>query len=174
MKVVNVHQRLLHAAPERVSALIDQLASPQDRLWAGIGWPRMRFDRPLGVGADGGHGPIRYAVEAYEPGQRIRFRFKAPRGLHGWHQLEVLDATDRHCVLEHRIEMRTSGWAVLVWPVLWRPLHDALVEDAFTAAEIALDLPPRRVRWSPWVRLLRRLTDARPSPLHGQEAARAR
>jgi hypothetical protein len=41
LKVVNVHQRLLHASPERVGALIDSLASPEDRLWPGR-WPRKR------------------------------------------------------------------------------------------------------------------------------------
>ncbi|UNO43730.1 DUF2867 domain-containing protein [Streptomyces sp. MST-110588] len=38
----------------------------------------MRFDRPLGVGAYGGHGPVRYRVSAYDPGRRIRFDFTSP------------------------------------------------------------------------------------------------
>ena len=33
MKIVNVHQRLLHAAPERVSALLAMLGSPADQVW---------------------------------------------------------------------------------------------------------------------------------------------
>jgi hypothetical protein len=157
MKIVNVHQRLLHAHPERVGALIDTLASPGDRLWPHHAWPRMRFDRPLGVGATGGHGPIRYVVESYVPGQCVRFRFTAPRGMDGWHALEVLDATPVHCVLEHRVEMRLSGPALLSWPLLYRPLHDALVEDALTQAEASLGLPQHPRAWSARVRLLRRL-----------------
>jgi hypothetical protein len=31
--------------------LIDGLAGEQDRLWPWRAWPPMRFDRPLGVGA---------------------------------------------------------------------------------------------------------------------------
>jgi hypothetical protein len=155
MQVTNVHQRLLRAPPARVGALIDKLASPADQLWAQRDWPRMRFDRPLAVGADGGHGPIRYAVEAYVPGELVRFRFKSPKGLVGWHALEVLDATGAHCVLEHRVEARLHGMARITWPLLWRHLHDALVEDALASAQVALGETPRRVPWSRWVRFLR-------------------
>jgi hypothetical protein len=161
MKVINIHQRLLPAAPERVGALIDTLASPHDALWPRRDWPRMAFDRPLGVGARGGHGPVRYFVESYTPGQAIRFRFTGPRGFDGWHALEVLDATRQHCVLEHRIEMRARGWARLSWPLFFRPLHDAVVEDALTVAEESLGLAPRAVPWSWYVCLLRWLASPR-------------
>jgi len=153
MKVTNVHQRLLHASPERVGALIDALSSPNDGLWP-HGWPRMKFERPLGVGASGGHGPIRYFVEAYEPGQSIRFRFTGPKGFDGWHGFEVLEATSAHCVLEHRIEMRTHGFGTLLWTLAIRWLHDAMVEDVLTQAEAALGLPAIRRPWKPYVRFL--------------------
>jgi hypothetical protein len=155
MKVVNVHQRLLHASPERVGELIDQFASPQDALWPRDRWPRMGLDRPLGVGAAGGHGPIGYVVEDYVPGQSVRCRFTAPKGFDGWHGVEVLEATPRHCVLEHRIEMRLRGAALLTWPLAIRWLHNACMEDMLTRAEIGLGLQPRHVPWSPYVRLLR-------------------
>jgi hypothetical protein len=161
MKVLNIHQRLLHAAPERVGALIDTLSSPQDALWPRHSWPRMRFDGPLGVGAEGGHGPIRYRVETVVPGQAVRFRFTGPRGFKGWHALEVLDATAAHCVLEHRLEMETSGCAVWTWPLLYRPLHDALIEDAMTQAEASLGLTLHARPWSARVRFLRWLVAPR-------------
>lgn len=154
MKVVNVHQRLLYASPERVGALIDALASPADALWPGPPWPRIKFDRPLSVGAAGGHGPIRYFVEAYEPGQSIRFRFTAPKGFRGWHAVEVLAATPVHCVLEHRIEMTIEGWALLSWPLAIRHLHDACIEDALSKAQVSLGLEPKAVPWPARVRLL--------------------
>jgi hypothetical protein len=160
MKVTNVHQRLLHASPDRVGALIDALSSPNDGLWP-HGWPRMKFDRPLGVGAAGGHGPIRYFVESHEPGQSVRFRFTGPKGFDGWHGFEVLEATAAHCVLEHRIEMRTHGPALLSWPLLYRHLHDALIEDALTAGEASLGLERHAVPWSAYVRLLRWLVAPR-------------
>lgn len=164
MKIVNVHQRLFHATPERVGALIDTLASPQDTLWRQGDWPRMKFDRPLGVGAEGGHGPIRYTVDMYAPGRSIRFRFTGPPGFDGWHGLEVLDAATAFTVLEHRLEMRIHGRALLTWPLLYRPLHDALLEDALTSAQIALGEIPGRIPWSRYVRLLRRMFAPRAAP----------
>ena len=41
MKVVNVHQRLLYAPPDKVGALIASLASPVDALWPGQAWARI-------------------------------------------------------------------------------------------------------------------------------------
>lgn len=157
MQVVNVHQRLLYATLAQVGALIDSLASPADVLWPGRPWPRMKLDRPLAVGAVGGHGPIRYFVEAYTPGQSVRFRVTAPRGFDGWHGFEVLDATRAHCVLEHRIEMRARGRGLLTWALVIRRLHDACVEDLLSQAQRAVGNTPKAVPWPAHVRLLHRL-----------------
>jgi hypothetical protein len=154
LRVTNVHRRRIPRSPAEVGRLIDSLASDQDRLWPRALWPAMRFDRPLGVGADGGHGPIGYTVVAYEPAQRIRFHFTRPAGFDGWHELEALpDGDGTH--LCHTIEMNTTGPALLTWPLAIRWLHDACLEDAFATAEISLGLAPTIVPWSPWVRLLR-------------------
>lgn len=152
MQVINVHQRLLHASPEQVSDLLATLGSAHDRVWPRKGWPRMRLDGPLAPGASGGHGPIRYRVESWLPGHGVRFRFTLP-GVDGWHAFEILDATERLCVLEHRIEARLSGAMLLKWLLVVRALHDACVEDALSQIEQALGLPPRQVPWSPYVRL---------------------
>jgi hypothetical protein len=154
MKVLNVHERALLAGREQVGALLDSLSSPADALWPAHLWPRMRFDRPLSVGAAGGHGPIRYFVEAYAPGRSIRFRFTGPRGFDGWHGLEVL-AIPGTVALRHTLEMTTRGLATLSWPLVFRPLHDALIEDALAMAEAALGHAPRLVPWPLQVRLLR-------------------
>src|SRR5258706_10809497 len=87
--VYNVHARNLAAPADAVGALLDSLASPNDRLWPRESWPRMTLDRPLAVGARGGHGPIGYAVEDYRPGRHVRFRFHAPQGFAGTHALDV-------------------------------------------------------------------------------------
>ena len=73
----NVRERQLGAPAGVVGPLIDSLTGPDDRLWPHELWPRMRFDRPLGVGARGGHGPIRYRVEECVPGSRILYRVEA-------------------------------------------------------------------------------------------------
>jgi len=154
MRVVNVHQRLVHASPERVSELLASLGSPGDRLWPREGWPRMRLDGPVAPGAAGGHGPIRYRVEAWEPGRLVRFRFAGMRGVEGWHAFEILDATAHHCVLEHRMEATLAGLIALKWAFVIRPLHDACVEDALSQAQASLGETPRRVPWTGRVRLL--------------------
>ena len=120
----------------------------------------MRFDRPLGVGADGGHGPIRYSVEEYIPGRRVKFRFSGPRGFNGRHWFEVVPEGEAATVLRHAIAMRAEGPALLSWPLAIRHLHDALIEDALTVAQASLGIEPDIVPWSPWVRILRWLLSA--------------
>ena len=117
----------------------------------------MRFDRPLAVGAIGGHGPIRYVVEEYEPGRRISFRFTAPRGFVGTHGFDVEEAAPHVSRVRHELVMRLEGWARLAWPLAFRWLHDALVEDALDCAEASCAAPVvKKSKWSLWVRALRR------------------
>src|SRR5271166_5723421 len=105
MNVRNVHERRLRAPSEIVGRLIDQLAATDDRLWPRDRWPAMRFDRPLAIGAVGGHGPIRYVVESYDRSRRIRFRFCAPRGFDGCHEFAVRD-DGSGSVIRHELSMR--------------------------------------------------------------------
>jgi hypothetical protein len=100
MKVRNIHDRELPATAAAVGGLIDSLASPEDALWPKQSWPRMKFDRALGVGA-------------------------------------------------------TGGMALLSWPVLFGPLHDALIEDSLVTAQVSLGQPPQVRPWSLWVKVLR-------------------
>lgn len=155
MDVLNVHERELRAGSDEVGALIDSLASGNDRLWPRAFWPAMRFDRPLGVGAVGGHGPISYVVEEYRPGQMVKFRFTGPRGFNGHHWLEVLPRAEHCTVLRHTIHMRVFGTALLSWPLAIRHLHDALLEDALALAQASLGITPVVRPWSWWVKFLR-------------------
>lgn len=155
MDVLNIHERELHAGPDKVGALIDTIASEKNRLWPRAFWPAMRFERPLGVGAVGCHGPISYVVEEYRPGQMVKFRFTRPRGFNGHHWLEVLSKADHSTVLRHTIRMRVVGIALLSWPLVVRHLHDALLEDALALAQASLGTTPVVHPWSWWVKFLR-------------------
>ncbi|MBI2434516.1 MAG: SRPBCC family protein [Candidatus Hydrogenedentes bacterium] len=155
MRVLNVHSREIAAPAAAIGMLLDSLSSREDQLWPHEDWPRMRFDRPLGAGAIGGHGPIRYTVESYVLGTSIRFRFTAPRGFDGWHGFDLDVAPGRPPQLRHTLEMRTTGWASVTWPLLFRPLHDALLEDCLYKAEIACCGDGQRPRWGLRVRILR-------------------
>ena len=155
MRIHNVHERRLPAPVDRVGRLLDGLGATPDPLWPTEHWPAMRFDRPLAPGADGGHGPIRYRVEEHEPGRRVRFRFTGPPGLTGTHEFAVLEAPGG-CVLCHTIDGRTSGHMLAAWPLVLRPLHDALLEDALDKAEAAVTgRPAAPAAWSWWVHRLR-------------------
>ncbi|MGI5347518.1 SRPBCC family protein [Streptomyces sp. CA-250714] len=157
MDVYNVHERLLPAPPSRVATLLDSLAGDDDQLWP-RGWPPMAFDRPLGEGAAGGHGPVRYTVAAYVPGTWVRFAFTGPRGFDGFHEYAVLTADGDRTLLRHTLAMRARGPARLSWPLFWRPLHDACLEDGLDRAERNCGGEPSRpARHSGYVRGLLRL-----------------
>ncbi len=167
MRVLNVHARELPVEPAAVAPLLDSLSSPGDRLWPRDRWPPMRFDRPLQPGAAGGHGPIRYVVESYVPGSAVAFRFTAPRGFRGTHAFTI-ERSARGCRLTHTLEMTAQGLARISWPLVFRPLHDALVEDGLDRAAAAVGAPLEAPPWSAWVRALRRLLGRR----RGKRAAR--
>jgi hypothetical protein len=117
----------------------------------------MALDGPLAPGAKGGHGPIRYSVEEYEPGRQVVFRFLAPTGFHGTHRYTLEEGMVGTTVI-HAIEMKISGSALVSWPLIFRPLHDALLEDSLDKIEAHLSGEPwKRRSWSGWVMLLRRL-----------------
>ena len=52
--------------------------------------------------------------------------------------------------------MGTTGSARVTWPLFFRPLHDALIEESLDRAEAELGGPPvPSARRSLWVRMLR-------------------
>jgi hypothetical protein len=178
MRIHNVHERELAAPLAEVGGLLDSLASDDDALWPRRIWPRMHFDRPLAVGASGGHGPVAYVVEDYRPGQMIQFRFLGPRGFSGHHRFEVASLSEGNTLLRHTIDAHVTGTALITWPVAIRPLHDALLEDALAQAQASLGLTPIVTPWPVWVKLLRWLmfgSRARPqqTPKHAINRAGA-
>lgn len=155
MKIDNVHRREINLSEAEIGPLIDTLGSENDKLWPGENWPSIKFGSPLAAGAIGGHGPIRYTVESYEPSQRVRFRFQSPSGFDGFHQFEVQKASSGRSTLEHKVEMNLRGWAIFSWNIVYGPLHDALIEDCFSRAQESLNQNAQRIQWSLWVKSLR-------------------
>jgi hypothetical protein len=159
MKIFNRHEIEIPASEAEIGKLIDTLSSANDQLWPHFRWPKMHFDRPLSVNARGGHGPIGYRIEQYEPGKRILFCFENThafsRGVEGYHTL-FMERGERGTKLVHEIRGTIRGRALLLWPLAIRPLHDALVEDALARAALHFDathtFPPK---FSLWVRILR-------------------
>lgn len=145
----NVHQRTYPVSPADLGALLDRVAERNSPLWP-PGWPPMRLDRPLSVGARGGHGPIRYICTGYIPGHRAEFTFTMPI-IAGTHTLEIDGPT-----LRHTIHAKPRGLGHLIWPLALRWLHDACLRDLLDHTADSLGHPPtQRAHWSPYVRLLR-------------------
>lgn len=158
----NVHVREIDAPVDAVAALMSGLGGDDDRLWPAPAWTPMRLDRPLGVGACGGHGPIRYRVTEYEPGRRVRFAFDPACGLEGHHELTVSPSGEGTRV-EHVLDCRARGLTRLMQPVLIRA-HDAVVEDLLDNAEREATGTVRApARPSPLIRLMRRAEAPRPA-----------
>jgi hypothetical protein len=154
----NVHTRKVDASPDQVGALMNTLSSPDDRLWPHDRWPRMFFDRPLQVGAVGGHGPIRYSVSEFEPGKSVVFTFDPKIGLKGTHRIVLAKADDGGTVVRHELDAESLGSMRVLWPLAVRWMHDAVVEDALDHAEAFANQRP--VAHSPYkkrVRLMRAL-----------------
>ncbi len=165
MAVFNIHSRVLRSPPDAVGSLLDALASDSDQLWPNQQWPALHLDRPLAVGAIGGHGHIHYTVIGYQPRRWIRFQFSQPQGFKGFHEFTVDELDTSHTRLTHLLAIRTRGTARISWPLMYRWLHDALLEDALDTAERALTgQVEHKARWNIYVRLLRRRGPGRRRP----------
>jgi hypothetical protein len=144
--IENVHERTVSAPSTAAGELLDSLASRDDRLWPLGRWPALRLEDGLAVGSDGGHGPVRYRVACHEPGRLVEFAFTARFPVAGGHRFEVLPGPSAGTtLLRHSLTGRPRAWLRLGWPLCFRWLHDALIEDAFDRAEAEL----AGVEWTP-------------------------
>jgi hypothetical protein len=185
--VRNVQTRVIDAPLTRIGPLLEGLPDHGRPIWPAPAWSPMTLDAGLAVGSSGGHGLIRYRVSEYEPGRRARFTFAPHLGIDGWHEfaLEAVHGEGRqesHGPVEdlgaaeapgavsptsrtrvtHTIRGRTSGRMLLLWPLALRWLHEALVRDCFDRFERAATGTVRHPnRWSPWVRMMRRIITSR-------------
>ncbi|MFF0204553.1 DUF2867 domain-containing protein [Streptomyces sp. NPDC005017] len=144
----NVHERIIEAPAETVGALLDRLATSDDPLFPTPVWPAMVLDRPLGVGADGGHGRIRYKVTCYEPGRSVRFDTTGDGLGAGYHRFDIETLGPDRCRISHILEVTTSAAKFTFFKLAIEPVHDTMVEEIFDNAERAalgsLPHPPAR------------------------------
>ena len=156
MKVLNIHKRTIHQPKSKVSELLKTLSTENDLIWPKENWPGMKFKDGIQVGAKGGHGPIRYTVEKYDPNEIIQFRFSKPIGFNGIHKFEIRELSDKQTELKHTIDMNTEGKATLKWLFVIRSLHNALLEDGFDKLENIFSNEKRRSEWNIWVKMIRK------------------
>ncbi len=156
MKVDSIHARDLDASPEQVGALLTRLGAPGDELWPHERWPTtpIEFDRPLAVGARGGHGLIRYTVVEHEPERRLVFRFDPGLGLDGVHRFDLEPLGTDGTRLVHTLDAQVGGPLRLAAQPLLR-MHDLVIEDLLDRAELATGgRPPRAAPLPRWMRAM--------------------
>lgn len=124
-------------------------------VWPTENWPAMIFKEGIKVGAEGGHGPIRYSVEKYDPNSIIQFRFLRPLGFNGIHKFEVKELSDRQTMVTHFIDMKVNIRGAIIWLIAVRSLHNALVEDGLDKVENLFSTERKSTEWNLWVRTLR-------------------
>ena len=103
MKIINIHNRIIHQPKEKISKIFDSLTTNNDQLWPKEKWPPMIFRKGLTVGATGGHRPIKYSIKKYIPGSLIEFNFMKPSGFTGIHKFEITEIEKNKTELKHTI-----------------------------------------------------------------------
>jgi hypothetical protein len=155
--VHNVHERTLPVPAKALGGLLDRIGGPDDPLWPTPAWVPMVLDGPLADLPKGGHGAIRYRVTAYDPGRLVEFTFPSTSGVAGTHTFSVEALGPDRSVLRHVLDARPRGSMRLLWPLVVRFAHDAVLEDLLDRAEATLGVGPAHpARWSPWVRVIQR------------------
>ncbi|WP_282086914.1 hypothetical protein [Aquimarina algiphila] len=157
MKVTNIHKRTIHQPKSVIVKILETLSTTNDQIWPYEKWPAMRFKEGLREGAKGGHGPIKYTIEKYEPGKLIQFKFSKPTGLNGIHKLEIFESGDNKTRLVHTIAMNAVGKGLLLWIFIIRSFHNALIEDAFDKVENHFLDEKKITKWNIWVRIWRKI-----------------
>lgn len=157
MKVLNVHKRTINQPKSEIAELLKTLSTENDRFWPIEKWPKMKFINGIQMGAKGGHGPIKYTVENFNPEQVIQFRFLKPAGFIGIHKFEIEQSIKNQTQVKHTIEMNTSGKGTLLWIFGIRSLHNALIEDGFDKLENHFLDQKKETEWNLWVRFLRKI-----------------
>lgn len=155
VRIVNRHVRTFDRHSSDLARYIDLLGSAEDRMWPAARWPAMVVKAGLTTGAAGGHGPIRYVVERYEPGRSVMFRFTRPHGWRGTHRFLIEDLPDGRARFSHELRMEAWGASLFQWLIVFRPLHDTVIEEAFDRVAVDFGEPIQAPPWSRRVRLLR-------------------
>ncbi|MGA9637298.1 hypothetical protein [Flavobacterium sp.] len=156
MKIINIHKRVIHQQKINVVEILKTLSTENDKIWPNENWPEMKFINGIQIGAKGGHGPIRYYVEKYDPTEIIQFRFSKPNGFNGIHKFEIVELNKETTEIKHTIDMYTEGKGTIFWFLAISSLHNALIEDGFDKLENNFSNNKKFTKWNMWVRFLRK------------------
>jgi hypothetical protein len=157
MQIINKHERVVKTEKSKIGQMLDEICIKEKTVWPRDRWPAIEFEKSMSVGVAGGHDGIRYTITKYIPGKYLECKFTAPVGFIGSHTFEIIEIDNSTCKISHISRITPKGKIRILWPIIMRPLHDAMLEDLFDNVEIAAGLNPNKKRWSFWVKMLRKL-----------------
>lgn len=157
MKIINTHKRILNIPKEELNHVMTSLSSKEDLMWPKEKWSPMILNNGLNINSTGGHGPIKYYISKIYPGGYIEFTFLEPEEFKGLHKFEIEELRINNCLLKHTIEMDVSIKGILIWYIVTKWLHDALIEDCFDKVQNHFYKREVETNWNFWVKILRKL-----------------
>jgi hypothetical protein len=125
MRVHNVHERALAAAPETVVALFGEMEEL---------WPTHVFPAPEPDGE-----ALRLGMMVWQPVERVgspqAYDIVAPEGFNASHWFEVGEGADGGAILRHTVTGEAVGEFEPAWRDRIEPLHNAYMEALFDRAQ---------------------------------------
>jgi len=157
MKIINIHQREYNHPLSDLSKIFETLATDNDLIWPKEKWNPMILDNGLCVNSSGGHGIIRYYISRYEDRKLIEFRFVEPKEFVGIHCFELIPIADDRTIIKHTINAQLNVKGLILWYLVVKWLHDALLEDCLDKIENNLEQSNAKTNYNPWVKILRKI-----------------
>lgn len=138
-KIFSHHQRTIDCAIETARGLFETFVDNDSIFWPTSSWPRDAFnDDQLKIGSIGGHGGTKYKIQHYQPGACLEFSFIYPKGYLGTHEFRLIFLNSSQFLLCHVTNIKTNIYHWMLWQIMIRWVHDALIQDAFDKAELHL------------------------------------
>lgn len=162
MRIVEVHKRQFDSPDHEVRALLDSFGRPGGLFQPGEEWLAQGINETLTVGVKTGHWPFKYEVQDYVPGESLGFTFLYPPCLKGATcRFQIYKNLKGNTVLVNTFEHSAKGPANISWPLVFKWLYQASIQDVLANAQRSLGEVPKVRGWSPWVNLLRSIFLAR-------------
>jgi hypothetical protein len=182
MKVRSAHEREMSGSIEQAIEIVKTYGTLNDQMHPDELWPKIRSVEPDGPPAVGKvyiRGAVRFMITFFNIGPtkaHYGWKFIEPAGFNGRHESQVEDIGNRRLRFKTFVEIELRGIKfIILWFLIMRPFHNAVVEDCLDKAERKLGNSPKGREWSLWVKLLRRLKRIKSveyQRLHQQKMAR--
>lgn len=118
MRILNRHERLIAAPPERIAAIVADF---------GLIWPARIAPAPRPLGDRRYDTGLMVWQEYDRPGAVRAFRVVSPGELRAGHWFELV-AAEGGTLLRHTVEGTATGKYETIWPERIEPLHDQILE----------------------------------------------